>query len=85
MSQNVPPLVAKLPGSLAALFAVKDFLAFLFFRGHEPSVQSEFYMRIAFLPGSALFWGFAVLLAFAFNILFGALAGWIVLAVYRRV
>lgn len=84
MNKNIPSLIAKLPGSLAALFAIKDFLAFLFFRGQEPSIQSEFNMRIALLPGSALFWGFAGLLTFVFNVLFGAFVGWIVLKVYRR-
>ena len=84
MSKNIPPVVAKLPGSLAAFFALKDFFVFLFFRGHEPSVQSEHFLRIALLPGSALFWGFARLLSFVFNIMFGASIGWLVLLAYRR-
>jgi hypothetical protein len=84
MGKDIPRFLAKLPGSLAPLFAVKDFLVFLFFRGREPSASSEFYMRIALLQGSALFWGFAGLLSFAFNITFGALIGWMVLMAYRR-
>ena len=84
MGKDIPGFVANLPGSLAALFAIKDFLIFLFFAKHEGSIQSEFTVRIALLPGSLFFEGFAVWFAFVFNILFGALVGWIVLMAYRR-
>jgi hypothetical protein len=84
MNKDIPRFVANLPGSLAALFAFKDFLVFLFFGRDEPSILNEFAIRMALLSGSLLFEGFAVWFAFVFNILFGALFGWIVLMAYRR-
>ena len=84
MSKDIPRFVANFPGSLAALFAIKDFLIFLFFAKPDASIQNEFTVRMALLPGSLFFEGFAVWFAFVFNILFGALIGWIVLMAYRR-
>ena len=84
MGKDIPKFIANLPGSLAALFAIKDFLIFLFFARPNASIQNEFTVRMALLPGSLLFESFAVWFAFVFNILFGALIGWIVLVAYRR-
>jgi hypothetical protein len=84
MKKVMPRFVPNLPGALAALFAIKDFLVFLFFAKHEASIQNEFAIRLALLPGSLLFEGFALWFAFVFNILFGALVGWTVLMAYRR-
>ena len=84
MKKDVPRFIARLPGSLAAVFALKDFLVFLLFAGREPSVLNKFFARMGFLPGSLLFDGFVIWGAFAFNILFGAFIGWVILEVWRR-
>ena len=72
-------------GSLAFLFLVKDFLAIWFLATHSFGGQNELIGRIALLPGSALLWGFAGYGAPIFNILFGALLGWLISLRYCRI
>ena len=83
MDKYLVPILRNLAGWLAAFFVVKDFLAFMFLRTHEPTLENEFIGQMALLPGSALFWGFAVLGALIFNVLFGALVGWLISRRFR--
>jgi uncharacterized membrane protein len=78
MDKYLAGVLRNFAGWLAAFFVFKDLLAFMFLRTHEISLENEFIGRMAFLPGSAMFWGFAGLGAPLFNVLFGALVGWLI-------
>jgi hypothetical protein len=78
MNRVLAPVSRNLAGSFAFLFLVKDFLAIWFLATHKFGGENELIGRIALLPGSALLWGFAGHGAPIFNILFGALVGWLI-------
>jgi hypothetical protein len=77
------PVIRNLPACLAVSFAAKDLFAFRFLATREFGFETEFIGRMALLPGSLLFWGFAGWLAAVFNISFGASLGWLVSKKYR--
>ena len=75
-SENLRWFLESLPGLLVGFSLMKDFLAIGYVSRHL-SLQGDFVARIAMLPGSLTFWGYAGWLASVFNCLCAALVGWI--------
>jgi len=83
-SKNLRWALNNLVGILALIFLLKDFCVIRYLSSRNPSFETDRVSRIGTLPGSLLFWGFAWHVAPLFNILFGALVGWIISRMLRR-
>jgi hypothetical protein len=75
-NENLRWAVENLAGFLATFFLLKDFSAIGYLSRHQGSLESLFTVRMAMLPGSLLFWDYAVWGALVVNVLFGAFVGW---------
>jgi len=75
-----------LAGLLALFFLLKDFFVLRYLSGHYASATAESIVKIGLLPGSLLFWrlGFAGWLLLPFNIVVGALVGWLISKAIKR-